>query len=170
MGGHPLEFILAVPARRYGEFVSLLEVFHQQTCKPATEEVVGALVWQGFRLIVAHQPEVTKEQGDARDERIAALDADAARWAGKLDGQEAGQSYRGKKLSDLEANTLNGQTTRDLYVVLQSLTPLDWSRYSILGEHLEQDERAHQFHELIEFLGTTKYSTRLLTTRGEAQQ
>ena len=100
VGERPLEFILAVPARRYGEFDSLLDEFHQQTCKPATEEVVGELAWQGFRLIVAHRPEVAKEQGDARDERIAALEEDAARWAGKLDGQEAGQTYRGKKLSD----------------------------------------------------------------------
>jgi transposase len=100
VGAEPLEFILAVPARRYGEFDSLLAEFHQHTCQTATEEVVGELVWQDFRLIVAHRPDVAKEQGAARDERIAALETDAARWAGKLDGQEAGQRYRGKKLSD----------------------------------------------------------------------
>ncbi len=100
VGERPLEFILAVPARRYGEFDSLLAAFHQQTCLTATREVVGELVWQKFRLIVAHRPEVAKEQGEKRDERIAALETDAARWAGKLDGQEAGQTYRGKKLSD----------------------------------------------------------------------
>jgi hypothetical protein len=100
VGAEPLEFILAVPARRYGEFDSLLAEFHQHTGQTATEEVVGELVWQDFRLIVAHRPDVAREQGTARDERIAALETDAARWAGKLDGQEAGQSYRGKKLSD----------------------------------------------------------------------
>jgi transposase len=100
VGEKPLEFILAVPARRYGEFDSLLAEFHQQTCQTATEEVVGERVWQKFRLIVAHRPELAKEQGKKRDERIAALEADAARWAGKLDGQESGQTYRGKKLSD----------------------------------------------------------------------
>ena len=100
VGGKPLEFILAVPARRYGDFDALLAEFHQQTCQTATEEVVGELVWQGFRLVVAHRPEVAKEQGAKRAERIAALEADAARWAGKLDGQDAGQAYRGKKLSD----------------------------------------------------------------------
>ena len=62
--------------------------------------MVGELAWQGFRLIVAHRPEVAAEQGAARDERIAALEADAARWAGKLDGQDTGQTYRGRKLSD----------------------------------------------------------------------
>ena len=35
-----------------------------------------------------------------RDERIAALEADAAQWAEKLDAQEAGQTRPGKKLSD----------------------------------------------------------------------
>jgi hypothetical protein len=100
VGSEALEFILAVPARRYGEFDRLLAEFHQHSCQAATEEVVGELAWQGFRLIVAHRPDVAQEQGAARDERIAALEADAARWAGKLDGQEAGRSYRGKKLSD----------------------------------------------------------------------
>ena len=100
VGAEPLEFILAVPARRYGEFDSLLAEFHQHTCQMATEEVVGELVWQDFRLIVAHRPDVAKEQGAARDERIAALETDAARWAGKLDVQKVGQRYRGKKLSD----------------------------------------------------------------------
>ncbi|MBP8926621.1 MAG: IS1634 family transposase, partial [Pseudomonadales bacterium] len=51
-------------------------------------------------LIVAHRPEVAREQATARDERIAALEAEAARWAGKLDGQEEGKAFRGRKLSD----------------------------------------------------------------------
>jgi transposase len=95
----PLEFILAVPAWRYGEFDSLLAEF-QATAQAATAEVVGELAWQGLRLIVAHRPEVAKEQSTARDERIAALEAEAARWAGKLDGQEDGKTFRGRKLSD----------------------------------------------------------------------
>ncbi len=35
-----------------------------------------------------------------RIETIKALEADAARWAGKLDHQDAGKTYRGRKLSD----------------------------------------------------------------------
>lgn len=100
VGGQPLEFILAVPGRRYGDFDSLLADFHAKTCLTATEEVVGELEWQGFRLVVAHRPDLAAEQGEARDARIAALEADAAQWAGKLDGQDAGRRYRGKKLSD----------------------------------------------------------------------
>ncbi len=100
VGDQPLEFILAVPGRRYGDFDTLLSDFHQQRCVAATEEIVGELEWQGFRLVVAHQPVTAAEQGQARDEKIAALTADAAKWAGKLDGQDSGKTYRGKKLSD----------------------------------------------------------------------
>lgn len=35
-----------------------------------------------------------------RNERIAEIQAKAARWAGKLDGQDAGEHARGRKLSD----------------------------------------------------------------------
>jgi len=98
-----LEFILAVPARRYGEFDTLLADFHRRSCLAASEEVVGELEWQGFRLVVAHRPEVAVELGQLRDACIAELEADAARWAGKLDGQDGGASCRGRKLSDAGA-------------------------------------------------------------------
>ena len=100
VGSQTLEFILAVPARRYGDFDTLLAEFHQHACLAATEEVVGELEWQGFRLVVAHRPDVAAEQGALRDARITALEADAAKWAGKLDDQDTGKAYRGKKLSD----------------------------------------------------------------------
>jgi len=56
--------------------------------------------WQRCRLIVAHRPDQAAEPGRLRDERLAALAADAARWTGKLDAQDAGQTARGKKLRD----------------------------------------------------------------------
>jgi hypothetical protein len=94
VGDQPLEFILAVPARRYGDFDRLLASFHEKSCRLATEEVFGEEQWQGFRLIVAHRPDQASEQGRVRDERLAALEADAAQWAEKLDAQEAGQTHR----------------------------------------------------------------------------
>lgn len=100
VGDQPLEFILAVPARRYGDFDRLLAPFHEKSCRSATAEVFGELKWQGFRLIVAHRPDRASEQSRVRDERIAALETDAAQWAEKLDAQEAGQTHPGKKLSD----------------------------------------------------------------------
>jgi transposase len=43
VGDQPLEFILAVPARRYGDFDRLLTPFHEKSCRPATAEVFGEL-------------------------------------------------------------------------------------------------------------------------------
>ena len=100
VGNRPLEFILAVPARRYGEFDTLLEGHHAQYCVGATREVVGELGWQGQRLIMAHDPEAAATQSELRDKRIEALERDAELWAGKLVDQETGRTYRGRKLSD----------------------------------------------------------------------
>lgn len=100
IGERPLEFILAVPARRYGDFEDILGSFHRTTCAGACKEVTGGFQWQGHRLIVAHRPDLAQEQGRRRDEQIAALNEDAARWTGKLNAQDEGQRYRGRKLSD----------------------------------------------------------------------
>lgn len=100
VGGQPLEFILAVPGRRYSEFDTVLAAFHTQVCSSATAEIFSEQAWQGHRLIVAHRPDLAAELRAARDARIAELETDGARWAGKLDGQDAGARYRGRKLSD----------------------------------------------------------------------
>ena len=50
-GDRPLEFILAVPGRRYAEFVDLLEPMGAQTAQ-ATAEIVTEAQWQGHRLVV----------------------------------------------------------------------------------------------------------------------
>jgi transposase len=100
IGERALEFILAVPARRYGDFEDILGDFHRRTCAQATEEVIGEFQWQGYRLVVAHRPDIAQEQSRRRDAQIAALQEEAARWTGKLNGQDQGRSYRGRKLSD----------------------------------------------------------------------
>ena len=98
--GEPLEFIIAVPGRRYVEFADVLAAFHEAQCTSAHEEVIGELQWQGLRLVVAHDPQTAAEQTRRRDARIATLEADAAAWAGKLDDQDSGLKRRGRKLSD----------------------------------------------------------------------
>ena len=100
MRDQPLEFILAVPARRYGDFDQILRSFHNTQCTEATEEATGELEWSGFRLIVAHRPDIAREQSERRAEKMTALEADAASWSGKLDHQDEGKVYRGRKLSD----------------------------------------------------------------------
>ena len=97
--GEPLEFVLAVPGRRYSEFAELLDTFQAQ-CVDAEQEIVAELPWRGLRLVVAHDPDVAKDAQALRRERIEVLEAQANAWAGKLDAQDAGVKARGKKLSD----------------------------------------------------------------------
>ena len=98
--GGQLEFILAVPGRRYGDFVELLGPFHAAQCDGARQEVLGEVQWNQLRLIIAHDPQVAMEPGAKRDKRIAQLQQQAAQWVGKLDEQDAGKPKRGRKLSD----------------------------------------------------------------------
>ena len=99
-GGNKLEFILAVPGRRYGDFVELLEPFHSAQCVPAKDEVLGEVVWNKLRLVIAHDPQVALDAGAKRDARIAELIKQADQWVGKLDSQDDGKKQRGRKLSD----------------------------------------------------------------------
>lgn len=97
--GEALEFVLAVPGRRYSEFAELLRPF-QDRHSAAAEEVVDELPWRGLRLIVAHNPAVAADAQALRREKLQVLEAQAAAWVGKLDAQDAGVKARGKKLSD----------------------------------------------------------------------
>jgi transposase len=99
--GQALEFILAVPGRRYGEFVEVLQAF-QAKAIAAEQEIVEETSWHDLRMVVAHNPQRAKEQTLLRQQRIATLQtqAQAQAWAGKLDGQDSGQANRGRKLSD----------------------------------------------------------------------
>ena len=97
--GQALEFILALPGRRYGEFEKTLKEF-QSKVTDAQEEVIDETRWNELRLVIAHNPEQAREQTKLRRERIAAILAKANQWAGKLDGQDAGDVNRGRKLSD----------------------------------------------------------------------
>jgi transposase len=99
-GGQPLEFILAVPGRRYHEFAELLEPINQQAAQSEEPEIVREEQWQDLRLVIAHNTYRAHEQTQARDQQIAALEAQAAQWVGKLDGQDAGVRARGRALSD----------------------------------------------------------------------
>ena len=127
--GQPLEFILAVPGRRYGDFVELLDPVEPQdpastagsgadasspkaaqaaqaaqaasgTRTETLTETITETRWQGHRLVVAHDPHRAAEQTAQRNARIAELQARAAHLAGKLDAQDGGAAHRGRKLSD----------------------------------------------------------------------
>jgi transposase len=96
----PLEFILAVPGRRYGEFTEILGAVQAEQCAQAKAEVIGETAWAGLRLIWAHDPQAAAEQSAARRQTIEDLTTQAERRAGKLDAQDAGSSFKGRRLSD----------------------------------------------------------------------
>ena len=93
-GGRKLEFILAVPARRYGE---LVETFQGLAF---SEEGLAEATFAGHRLIVAHDPTRASLQSARRRERIAELDAMAEKMVARLDAQDAGETARGRRASD----------------------------------------------------------------------
>lgn len=98
--GQPLEFILAVPGRRYYEFAALLQPF-QDLCDSGTEhEVIGETRWQAYRLVMAHHPVRAAEQTRKRREHIQALLEQGAQWADRLDARNSGHTQCGRPLSD----------------------------------------------------------------------
>ena len=92
--GRKLEFILAVPARRYGE---LVETFQGLTFDG---DDLAEASFAGHRLIVAHDPLRAQEQSDKRRKRISELEAMAEKLVTKLDAQDEGQTARGRRASD----------------------------------------------------------------------
>jgi transposase len=93
-GGRKLEFILAVPARRYGELIGTFQdlSFDQDGLAEAR--------FADHRLIVAHDPVRAAEQGDKRRARIAELEAMAEKMVTKLDAQDDGKTAQGRRASD----------------------------------------------------------------------
>lgn len=89
----PIEFILAVPARRYAELGGTMD-----NLKFADSLAEGRFA--DHRLIVAHNPVRAAEQGARRRAHIAELDAFATRLVVKLDAQDEGLSARGRRASD----------------------------------------------------------------------
>jgi len=92
--GRKLEFILAVPARRYAE---LSETFQSLAFD---SDGLAEAEFAGHRLIVAHDPLRAAEQSERRRARIRELEEMGERLAGKLDQQDAGGTARGRRASD----------------------------------------------------------------------
>lgn len=97
--GQALEFILAVPGRRYSEFVDLLNPLQQQ-CTEASAEITAEVAWNDLRLMLAHDPATALEQRQKRQSKMNELQTQANAWVGKLDEQDQGSKKRGRKLSD----------------------------------------------------------------------
>lgn len=91
-----LQFILAVPARRYRELGGTLDALAFDPDQPSLSEGKFA----GHRLVIAHNPVRAAEQSARRRKKIAEVEAFANKLVNKLDAQDAGQTERGRKASD----------------------------------------------------------------------
>ena len=112
VGDQPLEYIVAVPGRRYAEFVEVLAEV-QPLCVGAHAELIGEVPWTPAkakakdspqkRLVWAHDPQRAAEQSSQREVRMAELLSRVEHSVAKLDAQDDGQKSKGRKLSDAGA-------------------------------------------------------------------
>ena len=91
-----LQFILAVPARRYRELGGTLDALAFDHDRASLAEGVFA----GHRLVVAHDPVRAVEQSAKRRKKIAEIEAFADKLVNTLDAQDQGKTARGRKASD----------------------------------------------------------------------
>jgi transposase len=100
--GAPLEYILAVPARRYAELADTVAGldFTRTPEDPEGGDRVRETTWQDRRLIVAHDPVTAATQTAERASRLADLLAQGEAWGQKLQAQAQGERFKGRKLTD----------------------------------------------------------------------
>lgn len=113
--GQALEFILAVPGRRYGDFKDILSQIHQtEGLDQAKKEVIGQALWGQYKLVWAHNPEVANQQTRQRRQTIKDITQEADYKASKIDGQEQGKRSKGRKLSDSGTKAWLYHTVKEL--------------------------------------------------------
>lgn len=99
--GNPLEFIMAVPGRRYGDFHDILTDIHARfDLSGAKQEVIGETMWGENRLVWAHNPQTARQQTEQRRQRIKDIENGALSRANRLDNQDVGNKQRGRPMSD----------------------------------------------------------------------
>lgn len=99
-----VEYIMAVPAARYGEFANDLQNLHQaQDC---SHEWCAETAWSGRRLVVAHDPVTARRRTPERDNKLAELVKLGQQYSAKLDAQDERQrsaknnKSKGRPMSD----------------------------------------------------------------------
>ena len=99
-----VEYILAVPAARYGDFAEDLKKLHKG--QDATQEWCAETAWGDSRLVVAHDPVAANRRTAARDNKMAELLKLGQQCSVKLDEQDESQrtgkknKSKGRPMSD----------------------------------------------------------------------
>jgi hypothetical protein len=109
-----LEYVLAVPASRYGEFATDLQKV--TAAQAAAQPWCAETVWQERRLVIAHDPHVAARRAQQRDAEIAELVALGDKWGNKLDDQDQGKGSRGRRLSDSGAKARFYHAVKDAHL------------------------------------------------------
>jgi hypothetical protein len=133
-----LEYILAVPAARYGDFSDDLKAL--SGTQVADQSWCAETKWQGNRLVVAHDPVLAKRRAHARDKTIAELIAMGQQCAGKLDGQDAGKRTKGRPMSDSATKARFYHAVKDAHMahvikvdMFHGTDPVPGDAYAALG-------------------------------------
>jgi hypothetical protein len=103
--GTALEYILAVPARRYSEYGELCAQLEKQRrshpdAAANRQSVHESQDGEKRRVVVAHDPAQAAMASRHRDEKIAEVEALATRLVERLDARDAGHPGRGRRSSD----------------------------------------------------------------------
>ena len=99
-----MEYILTVPAARYGVFAEDLQKLHKG--QEVTQEWCAETIWGDSRLVVAHDPVAANRRTTARDNRVTELVKLGQQCSVKLDekdeSQRTGQKNKskGRPMSD----------------------------------------------------------------------
>ncbi len=125
--GRNVEYVLAVPARRYADF-------GERVAGMKIQQGVGVGRWDGRRLIVAHDPERAGEQTAKRRQQI---EAEGERMAQRLDDAEAGKPLRGRRSTDRKASLRFGEKVKEAGLSRILKADLDADRF-----RFERDEAA----------------------------
>ncbi len=133
------DFILAVPAARYGDLHETLETLPFAQDAPGIHEAH----WAGRRLVVAHDPELAARSRQRREATLAELTALGDRLAGKLDAQDAGVTERGRRASDRGAYKRFHQAVSQAHFsrFIEADMSTEYFSYTVKEEALEKAQR-----------------------------
>ena len=112
-----IDFILAVPARRYKDLAQLMPNLK-------FENGLAEGQFAGQRLVVAFDPQRAAAQSAAREAKLQALEAIGQRLADKLTAQDDGIASPGRRASDRTAFLSFAREMRDRQ--LTRLIKIDW--------------------------------------------
>ena len=139
-----LEYILAVPAARYGDFADDLQKLHK--AQDATQEWCAETTWGNSRLVVAHDPVAANRRSTVRDKTIAELVKLGQQCSAKLDQQDQSQrtgqknKSKGRPMSDSGTKARFYHAVKDAHMAHLIKVDLKADLFSF---HLDEDKKRY---------------------------